>query len=832
MLPSRIVTFCLLALPSLCLADFGDPAGAPTQLWRSDDGKQAPAAVTLAAGRDGSSIAAWVHDEYGFEQVMFQRFAADGMPIAPAQAMDDFASPKQTYRRLVAAIDAAGVATVAFEAQGDADFGAGIDIGAMRVDAEGRQLGAAFRVNTSVAGEQARPAIDADGVGHVLITWTGEVDGGYGVFGQIYNGGGFPQSPETRVDTAPASAPIDSIAVLGDCCEVVVAWAARTDSAHELRARSFSLGWTPWVAETVLVSRPLELGAMRVAAEFDVQQRLRVAWLDAGGMVRHQQFDALLQPLTGVAWSEPQRPANPESALDIGVGHDGRFMLAWTRADGPQTQNVLAHFDGDGQLLQERSVLDPDPAAPNLRDQLRAFALDLDGDPVLLWQRSDDWSPTLSLHAGRFGGWPNTLLTPLEDHTAEIVAAGSTFSYRPLLWNLAAGANQPEVGRATGVSFRIQPDPAFSVLAFEAAAGWTCVAPSDVICVSARMDAGTTIAPVQLTLQLAKAATGALHNGLRVDQLETSTLPWMQQQTQTIMVGDGEPDTVVFPTRNGVPRNVLVESDAVLLRGFNLPIEVQASNGSLSVNGGDWSATQTVVEGDVLRVRHYTATGLGETSTSTISIGTQQASFTSITAPIDTTPDGFVFVDQSGLATGTQATSAPIIVTGINAASPISISGGLYRINGGAATAAPGGVQAGDSVVVLLSTSEFANAPASATVTIGGVSDTFTARTGSVDSTPTLFTFADVVDARRGRMITSNRITVGGINTPVPITVSGNQLRYSKNGAPFTATPGSVVAGDQIRVQMASSSAPYTTVSGVVNIGGRGDHWTVSTGAL
>jgi hypothetical protein len=832
MLRIRATSLLLLSLPSLCIADFGDPAGAPAELWQADDGTPVPAEVTLAAGRDGSSIAAWVQDEYGFEQLMFQRFAVDGMPIAPAQAMDDFASPKQTYRRLVATIDAAGVATVAFEAQGDADFGAGVDIGAMRVDAEGRQLGAAFRVNSSVAGEQARPAIDADRLGHVLITWSGEVDGGFGVFGQLYNAGGFPQSPETRIDETPASAPVDTLALLGDCCEVVVAWAARTDSAHELRARSFSLGWTPWVAETALASRPLELGAMRVAAEFDVQQRLRVAWLDAGGQVWHQQFDGVLQPLTNVASLAPQWPADPASALEIGVGHDGQFMLAWTREDGPLSQNVLAHFDGDGQLVQERSVLDSDPAAPNFRHRMRAFALDLDGDPVLLWQRSDDWSPTMSLHAGRFGGWPNTLLTPLEDHTAEIVAAGSTFTYRPVVWNLAAATNQPEVGRATGVAFRIQLDPAFSLLAFDAAAGWNCVAPSDVICVSPQMDAGTTIAPVQLVLQVAKSATGALHNGLRVDQLETSTMPWMQQQTQTITVGDGEPDAVVFPTRTGVPRHVLVESDAVVVRGFNLPIEVEARNGSLSVNGGDWSAVQTVVEGDVLRVRHYTATGFGESSTSTVSIGTQQASFTSITAPIDATPDGFVFVDQSGLATGTQATSAPIIVTGINAASPISIGGGLYRINGGAATAAPGSVQAGDSVVVLVSTSEFANAPVSAIVTIGGVSDSFTARTGSIDSTPTLFTFADVVDARRGRMITSNRITVGGINTPVPISVSGNQLRYSKNGGPFTATPGSVVVGDQIRVQMASSSAPYTTVSGMVNIGGRGDLWTVSTGAL
>ncbi len=52
------------------------------------------------------------------------------------------------------------------------------------------------------------------------------------------------------------------------------------------------------------------------------------------------------------------------------------------------------------------------------------------------------------------------------------------------------------------------------------------------------------------------------------------------------------------------------------------------------------------------------------------------------------------------MALNVQVESNSITVSGINVASPISVSGGEYSINGGAFTAVLGNVKNGDSVRV------------------------------------------------------------------------------------------------------------------------------------
>ncbi|WP_235209341.1 hypothetical protein [Methylobacter sp. BBA5.1] len=58
----------------------------------------------------------------------------------------------------------------------------------------------------------------------------------------------------------------------------------------------------------------------------------------------------------------------------------------------------------------------------------------------------------------------------------------------------------------------------------------------------------------------------------------------------------------------------------------------------------------------------------------------------------DTTPAPFFFTDQTDVALDTVVTSNTITVSGINASTAISVSGGLYSRNGGAFTSASGSV--------------------------------------------------------------------------------------------------------------------------------------------
>ncbi len=104
----------------------------------------------------------------------------------------------------------------------------------------------------------------------------------------------------------------------------------------------------------------------------------------------------------------------------------------------------------------------------------------------------------------------------------------------------------------------------------------------------------------------------------------------------------------------------------------------------------------------------------------------------------DTTPDQFTFTDQTGAALNTVVTSNTITVTGINAAASISIADGTYSVNGGAYTSASGTVTNGAMVTVHVTSSASYSTTVNATLTIGGVSDTFSVTTQAASPTDSI----------------------------------------------------------------------------------------------
>ena len=96
---------------------------------------------------------------------------------------------------------------------------------------------------------------------------------------------------------------------------------------------------------------------------------------------------------------------------------------------------------------------------------------------------------------------------------------------------------------------------------------------------------------------------------------------------------------------------------------------------------------------------------------------------------VDTTPDAFRFVDQKNIALSKTIRSNTITVTGINSATPISVKGGKYNINGGAFTNVNGTVKLGDKVILQHTTPATYNTTLNTTLTIGGIADTFSSTT-------------------------------------------------------------------------------------------------------
>jgi hypothetical protein len=300
--------------------------------------------------------------------------------------------------------------------------------------------------------------------------------------------------------------------------------------------------------------------------------------------------------------------------------------------------------------------------------------------------------------------------------------------------------------------------------------------------------------------------------------------------TETEMA-DTTPDAFVFLDVANVPRGSAQISNALVVAGINDAAPINVSGGEYSINGGAFTAVGgTVTAGASVRVRHVAAAGFATAVNTTLVIGGISDTFSSTTEAADTTPSPFSFLDQAGLATNVPVVSAAIAVAGISAPTTIAIAGGAYSINGAAFTSSAGSVNNGDQIRVALQTASNSSTTVSATVTIGGVSDSFSATTGALDTTPATFSFTDVTGAKKKRAVTSNAVTVSSINTSVAISVNGAGVTYSKNGGTFTTNAGTVVNGDQVRLRITASSTSNTTLTATATIGGISDQWSVTSG--
>ena len=306
--------------------------------------------------------------------------------------------------------------------------------------------------------------------------------------------------------------------------------------------------------------------------------------------------------------------------------------------------------------------------------------------------------------------------------------------------------------------------------------------------------------------------------------------------------------------------NVTGVNDPPDARDDAFNVQQNSSNKKLAVLGNDNTGNPDGVE--VLTITSVTAPDKGGTAT----ISGNQISYTPVTSFLgqekfsytikdagnltdsaevtvnvqemvvgDTSPNAFSFVDQTGVACNTEVQSSVVTIGGIDTETPVSISGGQYRINGGSYTQAAGLALDGDTVQLKQMSSNLANTASGATLNVGDKSDTFTVTTGTQgcntgppgDVTPDAFVFVDVVDVTPNTAITSAPVTIRGINQLTPISVTGGE--YSIGSAPFTAAAGAVGNNSQVRVRHTSAAAPGESRDTTLTVGSMADTFTSTT---
>ena len=294
------------------------------------------------------------------------------------------------------------------------------------------------------------------------------------------------------------------------------------------------------------------------------------------------------------------------------------------------------------------------------------------------------------------------------------------------------------------------------------------------------------------------------------------------------------PNAFTFTSVTGALVSSSVESDPITVTGISYPTAISITGGEYAIStddGNTWDDWTSVVGAvslnDQVLVRQTSSGSYSTTTTATLTIGGIIGSF-SVTTISDTYPDAFTFVDQTGVSLSTLMTSNSITASGIDAPTPISIVGGEYEINGSNTwMSVAGTVNNGDTIRVRQTSSANFSTTTDATLTIGGVSDTFSVTTLASDITPDAFVFVDQTNVQPNALISSNSVTVAGINTVASISVLNGQ--YSINGGTYTSLSGTVNNGDTVRVRQTSSSNFSTTTGTIITIGGVSDTFSVTT---
>ena len=343
---------------------------------------------------------------------------------------------------------------------------------------------------------------------------------------------------------------------------------------------------------------------------------------------------------------------------------------------------------------------------------------------------------------------------------------------------------------------------------------------------------------------------GSVTNGQVVRARHTSSASFASAVSTTVSIGgvsdtftsttlaeDVTPDAFSFAAQTGVTPDTLVLSNVITVTGINSAARVDISGESTvneySIAGGAWSsATGSVSNGQTVQVRQRSAATPGVRRRLWLGIGTYVTAF-DVTSGADTVPDAFTFVDLANVSPGTTQVSNAVAVTGISAPAPIALSGGgassMYSIDGGAWISVPATVANGQSVRVRHVSSAAPGGSASTTLTIGGVSDTFTTVT-IVDGVPDQFSFVDAPDVLPNTSQVSNAIVVTGINSPAAIAVSGDaSSQYAIDAGAWTSAPGTVANGQAVRVRHTSAPGLGVAVHTRLTIASVFDTFTSTT---
>lgn len=299
---------------------------------------------------------------------------------------------------------------------------------------------------------------------------------------------------------------------------------------------------------------------------------------------------------------------------------------------------------------------------------------------------------------------------------------------------------------------------------------------------------------------------------------------------------DTTPDAFSFTDQQGVARGAVVTSAAITIGGIDAPSAISVSGGEYSIGctASFTAAAGTITNGQSMCVRHTTSAAGATTTDTVLTVGGVSDTFSTTTVPADTIPDAFTFGSRSDVEPAATVESETVTIRGIDGPSAVTVQNGEYRVNGGSFTTAAGALNAGDTLQLRHTASLAFNTAVSTTVSVGGVSASFTSTTRAqtpppaADTTPDAFRFEAQSGVVAGSAVSSNTVTVSGINAPAAISVTGGEYRIDQGA--FTAATGTVSNGSTVQLRLTAAAAGQTATA-TLSIGGVSASFVVTSAA-
>lgn len=295
------------------------------------------------------------------------------------------------------------------------------------------------------------------------------------------------------------------------------------------------------------------------------------------------------------------------------------------------------------------------------------------------------------------------------------------------------------------------------------------------------------------------------------------------------------PSTYSFPTQTGVAVASTVTSAPIRIYGYTTDIPISVSGGAYSLDGQAFTTVPgTLHPGQMVRVRHTSASNAGQSAQTTITAGGVSGSFQSIVqSGTNSSPTPFNFTAVTSAPRQQWVVSPAIIVQGTNAPAVISVAGGQYSIDNGPFTITSGIIHTGQVVRVGHTTAATFATTVTTNLSIGGIVGQFASTTESRDTTPEPFFFETeytptTFDIPADSDVYSTPAVIIGINDTAAISITGGEYRIGGND--WTSSPGVVNNLEAVSVRL-HSGAVGTVKNAVLTIGGVSANFRVAVTA-